>query len=273
MGTWINEVEFFNEGVIASRNHKRSNFKFDSKFNKLFKEKRIYTVPRIPDSQRFKNGEIFSVGENSVIEPYTMFLAGKQLHSMGSFSSVNSELPINTVVGRYSSIAHNVKRMYGSHPMSRFTTSMLTYDSKVIAFKDYLKDTGRTLDYVPNSLPNGSPIVIGNDVWIGQDVTFSSSGITVGDGAVIAAESTVTKDVPPYAIVGGAPAKIIKFRFSQSVIRKLMNLQWWQYSYGDFTGVRTDDDIEVFIDKVQKLVDLGELNPYKPKYITINDFT
>lgn len=275
MGNFVNGVEFFNEGVINSRSHKRTNFTFSDRFSNFFQENNIYTKPRIPKGQRFKNGETFVVGENSVIEPYTMFLSGKQLHTMGSFSSVNSELPINTIVGRYSSVAHNVKRMYGSHPMDRFTTSMLTYDSNVTAFKEYLLSKGMGEEksyYVRNSLPNGSPIIIGNDVWVGQDVTFSTSGVSVGDGAIIAAESTITKDVPPYAIVGGSPAKIIKFRFSQNIIHKLMNLQWWQYEYGDFKGVRPDDDIETFINKIQKLVDSGELKPYHPEYLTINDF-
>lgn len=71
-----------------------------------------------------------------------------------------------------------------------------------------------------HGLPNSSPIVIGNDVWIGQDVTFSSSGIAVGDGAIVAAGSLLTKDVPPYAIVGGVPAKVLKYRFSEDVIEQ-----------------------------------------------------
>ncbi|MEH7230066.1 CatB-related O-acetyltransferase [Bacillus safensis] len=192
---------------------------------------------------------------------------------MGAFSSSNSALPINTIVGRYSSLAHNIDRLFGNHPTNRFTTSMLTYDNKVTAFNDYLTEAGNSFGTVSNSIANSSAIVIGNDVWVGQDVRFSSTGITVGDGAVIAAGSIVTKDVPPYAIVGGTPAKLIKFRFPPHIIQKLMNLKWWQYAFGDFTTVKADDNIEVFIDKVTALIESDVIKPFTPPVATVKDFT
>ncbi|MCW4357256.1 CatB-related O-acetyltransferase [Bacillus altitudinis] len=191
---------------------------------------------------------------------------------MGAFSSSNSALPINTIVGRYSSIAQNIDRFFGNHPTNRFTTSMLTYDQNVTTFNDYLSESQKSFYYVPNPSPNASAIVIGNDVWVGQDVRFSTTGITVGDGAIIAAGSIVTKDVPPYAIVGGTPAKLIKFRFPPHIVQKLMNLKWWQYAYGDFSTVRADDDIETFIDKVTVLVESGAIKPFIPEVATIKDF-
>lgn len=72
-------------------------------------------------------------------------------------------------------------------------------------------------------------ISIGNDVWIGHGATILS-GVSIGDGAVVGAMSVVTKDVPPYAIVVGSPAKVIKYRFTESQIEKLMKIQWWNYS-------------------------------------------
>ncbi|MDC4545449.1 antibiotic acetyltransferase, partial [Acinetobacter baumannii] len=100
----------------------------------------------------------------------------------------------------------------------------------------------------------------------------STSGITVGDGAIVAAGSLVTKDVPPYAIVGGVPAKILKYRFDEEVIKQLIELKWWQYGFADFKEVNVDDPIEVFIKKLRKLVDLGEISPFQPKCLTINEF-
>lgn len=79
---------------------------------------------------------------------------------------------------------------------------------------------------IENSLKTNGDIVIGNDVWIGQNVTIMS-GVTVGSGAVIAANSTVTKDVEPYSIVGGIPAKKIKNRFNKEVIDFLLESKWW----------------------------------------------
>lgn len=80
-----------------------------------------------------------------------------------------------------------------------------------------------------DKFPIKSPTVIENDVWIGHDVTILR-GVTIGNGAVIAAKSVVTKNVPPYAIVGGNPAKIIKYRFSKKIVQKLQNIKWWDWS-------------------------------------------
>ena len=83
-------------------------------------------------------------------------------------------------------------------------------------------------------------ISIGNDVWIGEGA-FIRRGVTIGDGAVIAARSVVTKDVPPYAILGGIPAKLIRFRFDAEVIDKLLQLQWWSYGLSALKGVDFTD--------------------------------
>ena len=71
-------------------------------------------------------------------------------------------------------------------------------------------------------------VVIGNDVWIGSDAILTG-GIKIGDGAIILTGAVVTKDVPPYAIVGGVPAKPIRFRFSESQIEKLLQIKWWNW--------------------------------------------
>ncbi|MDW4461118.1 hypothetical protein QI042_11890 [Staphylococcus saprophyticus] len=82
-------------------------------------------------------------------------------HTMGAFSSTNSQLPANTIVGRYSSIAAQVRRMAGNHPMERFTTSMLTYSKNTCAFNDYLDAAGVEFDHRPSTVGGMEPIVIG----------------------------------------------------------------------------------------------------------------
>lgn len=270
MSSVINGVEFFCDNLMGLRTHARETFLFSNRFEKLFDEKGIYTRPRVA-GHRFKKGDKFQVGKHAVIERYSIFLRGNCFFSMGAFSSSNSDMPINTIVGRYSSIAHNVQRMHGNHPAERFTTSMLTYDKKVIAFNDYLATKNIETDFIPHGIANGSPVIIGNDVWVGQDVKFISTGITVGDGAIIAAGALVTKNIPPYAIVGGVPAKILKYRFPEEIIARLMELKWWQYGYADFIGVNKNDPIEVFIEKIEDLVFNKAIAPFTTSVMTLAD--
>ena len=82
---------------------------------------------------------------------------------------------------------------------------------------------------ITSAWDNKGDIVIGNDVWIGFEAVILS-GVTIGDGAIIGTRAVVTKDVPPYTIVGGVPAKPIRKRFSDSVISELLKVQWWNWS-------------------------------------------
>ena len=92
-------------------------------------------------------------------------------------------------------------------------------------------------------------VVIGNDVWIGLGATIMS-GVNIGDGAVIATRSLITKDVPPYAIVGGNPASIIKKRFNDGIIKKLLDIKWWDWEDEQIEKaipIFLSNDIEAFI--------------------------
>ena len=82
---------------------------------------------------------------------------------------------------------------------------------------------------VAQSWDNKGDIIIGNDVWIGYEAVILA-GVSIGDGAIIGARAVVTKDVPPYTIVGGVPAKSIKKRFSDETISSLLSIQWWNWS-------------------------------------------
>lgn len=119
-----------------------------------------------------------------------------------------------TVIGKYCSIAGNVVIGIGNHPINWLSTSPFFY-MKFLGWRS--KNSWR--DTVP-------PTFIGNDVWIGQGALIRDS-ITIGDGAIIGAGAVVVKDVPPYAVVGGVPAKIIKYRFTKEQITELLKLKWW----------------------------------------------
>lgn len=267
----LGELEFPINGLVATRSHANSRFDFNRNMIDFFNEHHIYTM-NDKTNQNVGNST-FIVSEFAVIEPFTAFLVGNFFHSMGAFSSsFSNTLPINTVVGRYCSLASNIKRLGANHPTDRFTTSLLTYSQNLSIFDAYLIEKEETFSCKPTSIPNYEPIIIGNDVWIGQDVSFVSTGITVGNGAVVAAGSIVTKDVPPFAIVGGAPARILKYRFDEDVCKELQRLQWWKYAYTDFKGIEGDISIEKFIEKVAYLTENNLIQPFTPKPVKIKDF-
>lgn len=126
----------------------------------------------------------------------------------------------NTTIGRYCSIADHVRIGSANHPTDWLSSNPFQYLYSESEAKKYPE---RYLTF--NAYKKSC--VIGNDVWFGAQV-FVMPGVTVGDGAIVAGGSIVTKDVPPYAIVGGAPAKIIRYRFDEPTIKELLNLKWWE---------------------------------------------
>lgn len=126
-------------------------------------------------------------------------------------------------IGRFCSISSGVEVVSATHPSSVFV-------STCPSFYSISNQNGQT--FVKSNLfeehlsINGYHAVIGNDVWIGTNVIIKG-GVTVGDGAIIAMGSVITKDIPPYAIVGGVPGKVIKYRFTEEQISRLLQIQWW----------------------------------------------
>jgi len=123
----------------------------------------------------------------------------------------------NTIFGKFCSVAQNLHVLDGQHLYTNFST--YPFFSHERSFMH--NSTGIDRNYYKT--------VIGNDVWIGANVTILG-GVTIGDGAVIGAGSVVTKDVKPYSIVVGNPAKFIKFRFPEKYIKKIHELKWWDWS-------------------------------------------
>lgn len=143
----------------------------------------------------------------------------------GTFIGENTQLA-NCRIGRYCSIGSNINVISATHPTQGFvSTSPMFYSTLKQCGQTYC-DTNKFNEFL---LVNNRCAIIGNDVWIGDRVTIKG-GTKIGDGAIIAMNACVTKDVPPYAIVGGVPAKIIRYRFSPAQIEGLLSISWWNMS-------------------------------------------
>ena len=132
--------------------------------------------------------------------------------------------PINherLTIGKFCSIACGAKFLFNS--ANHTLGSLSTYP-----FPIFFEEWGLPVEDIPQAWDNKGDIIIGNDVWIGYEAVILA-GVTVGDGAVVGTRAVVTKDVPPYTIVGGVPAKPIRKRFSEAVIDRLLALQWWDW--------------------------------------------
>lgn len=142
--------------------------------------------------------------------------------SLGDFSYIQRHSEgIYAEIGKFCSIASNVNINALEHPMERVTTHKITYRPN--EYFRYQKLDGEFRDR-----RKAKPVLIGNDVWIGHGAVIMP-GITVGDGAVIAANAVVTRDVAAYAVVGGVPARLIRYRFPPEEAEGLQALQWWDW--------------------------------------------
>ncbi len=150
-----------------------------------------------------------SIGEKS-------FFKGR----MGYGAYIGANCYIDGNIGRFTSISSDVQCNLGSHPYK------YPYVSTSPMFFSLLKQTGETFATKQMFQEIKPPIQIGNDCWVGQRV-FIVGGVNIGDGAVILAGAVVVKNVPPYAIVGGVPAKIIGYRYDSETIDVLRQMEWW----------------------------------------------
>lgn len=141
--------------------------------------------------------------------------------TIGRYSYIcDNSLLAYTKVGAFCSIGHRLMCAGADHPINWVSTSPVFYSTR--------KQCGSSFS-TEDHYQEIKNITIGNDVWIGNNVTILGN-VKIGDGAIIAAGAVVNKDVPDYAIYGGVPAKLIRYRFSENVIKGLKKIEWWNWS-------------------------------------------
>lgn len=238
----------------------------------LLTDKLIADLKKLNVSTLLRGGA--HLPKNTVFEPPCSFKWMSISHSLhlGAFSYAVSGFYFGCRIGRYCSFGEQVQIGRHSHPMHWMSSSPFFYGDykgildmelpegiKLAAFHDFKRTT-----------PHGMAklTTIGNDVWIGHGA-FILPGVKIGDGAVIAAMAVVTKDVPPYAVVAGSPARIKKFRFPEEQIVGLLESKWWEFAPWDLKGAPVDD-IPALIEFVKKLRVSGQ-PVYAPKKIVLSE--
>jgi len=208
---------------------------------------------------RFKCGVIIDSG--AIFSHRTVFEGRSRIHrntvvsdsfiGVGTYIAPNSKL-IKTKIGRFCSIGSNVQSYIGRHPATEYVSTHPAFFStkKQAGFTFVCEDRFEEHRYLDQG--RRYVVEIGCDVWIGNNVMIMD-GVRIGDGAVIGAGAVVTRDIEPYSIVGGIPAKIIKYRFDKQTIGRLLEFKWWEKGY-DWAAQNAElfSDVKKFMDVAYK---------------------
>ncbi len=215
--------------------------------------------------RRWKSGDVISFSRDQRLRPYSCYLVGDNLWDCGEYSYSQSTMPMDVSCGRYCSISWGVKVSGWQHPVSAVTTSLVSCNPSVRFVRQALADQDIARLALAEA-PQKSRPRLGNDVWIGMDVTLMA-GIEIGDGAIIASGSVVTRNVEPYAIVGGNPARLIRWRFSEHIRTRLQRLGWWRFNIRAFSDLDMGD-VDRFVEQMERRESsLEEWTPPTPLFI------
>lgn len=188
----------------------------------------------------------------TTFSPFVHILSGAKLSNVkiGKYSRIGVNCQVtNATIGNFTAIGKDTVITVGQHPTNYLTSHSIFYKKGNWGWHD---------DWIaPIDFKSDKRVTVGNDVWIGRQCIILD-GVTIGDGATIATGAVVTKDVPPFSIVGGVPAKVIKYKFSQEVIDRLEEVQWWNLPDEEITK-----RIDLFHIKNPSLEDINRFFPEK----------
>lgn len=167
---------------------------------------------------------------------------------LGTYIAPNSYMP-NTKIGRFCSIGQNVRACIGRHPASKFVSTHPAFFSKDEHAGFTFVDENKYSEHLYIDTEKRYVLEIGNDVWIGNNVMILD-GVKIGEGAVVGAGAIVTKDIEPYSINVGIPARKIKYRFEQKYIEFLLKFRWWEKEWNWIAeNAKYFEDIEQFYNR------------------------
>lgn len=194
---------------------------------------RLFDRPIIPEGKTTGYSLVRSERAGSRLGQFTKVVAPYYMHdvNLDDYSYISKNCCVSHCnIGKFCSIGPNFCCGLGIHPTDGISTSPMFYS--------VAKQNGMTLCR-ENKIEESKLTTIGNDVFIGANVTVLD-GVTIGDGAVIGAGAVVTKDIPPYAVAVGVPAKVVKYRFDEPTIKDLLKKQWWNGSEEELKKVERD---------------------------------
>ena len=214
---------------------------------------------------------------NSLLEFESPCVVQAKIHidtdlRVGSFTGIYGGRLRHTEVGRYCSIADGLQTGWDEHPIDRLTSSMIGYVPNVHGWGEaFGVDMDHFRKHAAPFKPRHGMTEIGNDVWIGHGV-FIKSGVKIGHGCVVAAGSVVLKDVPPYHIVGGVPARTIRLRHNEKIIERCLKLQWWMYNILQML-VEYISNASQFLDVLEEQINNGVSQFKSPYVFSSNTYT